>query len=258
MDREHRRRFREIQRRRGQNVNQAPEVRAAWERCRQLSLAYLDAVVALHASGCPGAVAGFGKYGHLGPDEQVARQDLDHHDWVRHMEDTPWFPGRTLDQPQLVALEAEIFAAWSEYAFHARLQGEETNCAGFDVERARLYQAGATAVGFNDEDELAQLTDGGIDLSGRKFEIVLPPEALRILGRDFGFKNRLPKIALETRLIPDWEYPGYWLTKDNRDLSPAAVADLLADHPAVPEAQLQALRAMGPAEQHAQRGPAPG
>jgi hypothetical protein len=258
MDREHRRRFREIRRRRGQNVNQAPEVRAAWERCRELSLAYLDAVVAVHASGCAGAVPGFGKYGHLGPDEQVARQDLDHHDWVRHMEDTPWFPGRTLGQPRLEGLEAEIFAAWGEYAFHARLQGEETNCAGFDVDRARLYQAGAAAVGFDDEDELAQLTDGGIDLSGREVEIVLPPEALRILGSDFGFKNRLPKIALETRLIPDWEYPGYWLTKDNRDLSPAAVALLLADHQAVSAAQLHALRALGPAEHRAQKGPASG
>ncbi len=96
-------------------------------------------------------------------------------------------------------------------------RSEETNCAGFDVERARLYQAGAVAVGFDDEDELAQLTDGGIDLSGRAVEIVLPPEALRVLGQDFGFKHRLPKIALETRLIPDWEYPGYWLTKDNRE-----------------------------------------
>jgi hypothetical protein len=246
MDREHRRRFREIRRRRGQNVNQAPEVRAAWDRCRELSLAYLDAVIALHASGCAGAVEGFGKYGHLGPDEQIARQDLDHHDWVRHMEDTPWFPGRTLGQPRLEALEAAVFAAWGEYAFHARLQDEDVNCAGFDVERARLYQAGATAVGFDDEDELAQLTDGGIDLSGREVEIMLPPEALRILGRDFGFKNRLPKIALATRLIPDWEYPGYWLTKDNRDLTPAAVADLLADHPAVSELQLQALRGESP------------
>jgi hypothetical protein len=174
------------------------------------------------------------------------------------MEDTSWFPGRTLGQPQLVALEAEIFAAWGEYAFHARLQEEDTNCAGFDVDRARLYQAGATAVGFDDEDELAQLTDGGIDLSGRAVEIVLPPEALRILGRDFGFKNRLPKIALETWLIPDWEYPGYWLTKDNRDLTPAAVALLLADHPAVSEAQLRALRGdIGHDELRAQRGSAP-
>jgi len=32
---------------------------AAWQRCRQLSLAYLDAVIAVHASGCPGAIAGF-------------------------------------------------------------------------------------------------------------------------------------------------------------------------------------------------------
>ena len=234
--------MREIQRRRGQNVNHAPEVRAAWERCRELSLAYLDAVVALHASCCAGAVPGFGKYGHLAPDEQVARQDLDHHDWVRHMEDTPWFPGRTQGLPELEALEAEIFAAWGEYAFHARLQGEDSNCAGFDVERARLYRAGATAVGFDDEDELAQLSDGGTDLSGREVEPVLPPEALRILGQDFGFKNKLPKIALATRLIPDWEYPGYWLTKDNRDLTPAAAARLLADHPAVSAAQLRALR----------------
>ena len=242
MEREQRRRFREIRRRRGQNVNQASEARAPWERCRELSLAYLDAVVALHASGAPGAVPGFGKYGHLGPDEQLARQDLDHHDWVRYMEDTPWFPGRTLGHAELERLEEEIFAAWGEYAFHARLQSEETNCAGFDVERARLYRAGASAVGFDDEDELAHLTDGGIDLSGRTVEIVLPPEALRVLGRDFALRHRLPKIALETRLIPDWEYPGYWLTKDNRDLSPAALADLLADHPAVSEQQLEALR----------------
>ena len=147
---------------------------------------------------------------------------------------------------KLEALEAEIFAAWGEYAFHARLQGEETNCAGFDVERARLYRAGASAVGFDDEDELAQLSDGGVDLSGREVEILLPPEALRVLGRDFAFKHRLPKIALATRLIPDWEYPGYWLTKDNRDLSPAALADLLADHPAVSKAQLLALRGHQP------------
>ena len=55
MDRENRRRFREIRRRRGNNVNEAPEVREAWQRCRALSLDYLDAVIAVHASGCPGA-----------------------------------------------------------------------------------------------------------------------------------------------------------------------------------------------------------
>jgi hypothetical protein len=246
MEREHRRRFREIRRRRGQNVNQAPELRAAWQRCRELSLAYLDAVVAAHGAGGPGAVPGFGRYGHLLPDEQAARQNLDHHDWVRSMEDTPWFPGRPCGQARLAALEAENFAAWGEYAFHARIQEEATNCAGFDVERARLYQAGAVAVGFDDEDELAQLSDGGIDLTGRTVEPVLPPAAERILGRDFGFKHRLPKIALETRLIPDWEYPGYWLTKDNRELTPAALADLLADHPAVTPEQLEALRAVVP------------
>ncbi len=96
MDREQRQRLREIQRRRGHNVNEAPEVRAAWQRCRALSLAYLDAVIEAHASGCPGAVPGWGKYAHLSPPEQVARQEVDYRDWVRHMEDTPWFPGRTL------------------------------------------------------------------------------------------------------------------------------------------------------------------
>jgi hypothetical protein len=242
MDREERRRLREIRRRRGQNLNEAPEVRAGWGRCRELSLAYLDAVIEAHRSGAPGAVAGFGKYAHLSPDEQVARQDLDHRDWARLMEDTPWFPGRTQGLPRLEALEAEIFAAWGEYAFHARLQGEASNCAGFDVERARLFKAGACAVGFEDEDELAQLTDGGVDLSGREVEVLIPPEALRVLGHDWGLRNKVPKIALRTRLIPDWEFPGYWLIKDNRDVSPAALAELLAGHPGVSEPQLQALR----------------
>ena len=63
-------------------------------------------------------------------------------------------PGAHAGEARLEALEAEIFAAWG--AFHARLQGETPNCAGFDVERARLFKAGATAVGFDDEDELAQ------------------------------------------------------------------------------------------------------
>jgi hypothetical protein len=242
MDREHRRRLREIQRRRGRNVNHAPEVRGAWQRCRELSLAYLDAVIEVHRSGCAGAVPGWGKYRHLGPDEQVARQDLDYHDWVKHMEDTPWFPGRTLGDPRLEALEVDIFAAWGEYAFHARIQKEDLNCAGFDVDRARHYRAGATAVGFDDEDELVQLTDGGIDLSGRQVEVAIPPEALRILGRDWASKNKLPRIELRTWLIPDWEFPGYWLIKDNRDVSPAALATLLAGHPGVSEAELRALR----------------
>jgi hypothetical protein len=63
-----------------------------------------------------------------------------------------------------------------------------------------------------------------------------------VLGQDFAFKNRLPRIRLATRLIPDWEYPGYWLTKDNREPSPAALAALLADHPAVTDSQREALR----------------
>ena len=118
MDAQQRRRIREIQRRRGRNVNEAPEVRAGWQRCRDLSLAYLDAVIAAHASGCPGAIPDWGKYAHLSPDEQIVRQDADYADWVRHMEDTPWFPGRTLGHPALEALESEIFSAWS--SMHSR------------------------------------------------------------------------------------------------------------------------------------------
>jgi hypothetical protein len=242
MDREQRHRLREIRRRRGHNVNEAPEVREAWKRCRALSLAYLDAVVEVHASGCPGAVPGWGKYAHLSPPEQIARQEVDHHDWVRHMEDTPWFPGRTLGHPALESLQAELFAAWSEYTFHARLQGEAPNCAGFDVERARLFKAGATAVGFDGEDELAQLSDGGMDLSGRMVDVVIPPEALRVLGSDWALKHGTPQVELCTSLIPDWEYPGYWLLKDNRTISAAELADLLAGHPAVAEGELRALR----------------
>jgi hypothetical protein len=249
MEREHRRRIRDIQRRRGRNVNDAPEARDAWERCRALSLAYLDAVVEVHAAGGAGAVPGWGKYAHLSPPEQIARQEVDYHDWVRHMEDTPWFPGRTLGHPKLEALEGELFAAWGEYAFHARLQGEATNCAGFDVERARLFKAGATAVGFDDEDdELAQLTDGGMDLSGKQVEAVIPPEALRLLGRDWALRHKPPQIELRTSLIPDWEYPGYWLLKDNRAVSAAELADLIAGRPDVTDLQLQALRGEIPPE----------
>jgi hypothetical protein len=248
MDREQRNRLREIRRRRGHNVNEAPEVREGWQRCRALSLAYLDAVVEVHASGCAGAIAGWGKYAHLSPPEQVARQEVDYRDWVQHMEDTPWFPGRTLGQPRLEAIEAEIFAAWSEYAFHARIQGETPNCAGFDVERARLFKAGATAVGFDGEDELAQLTDGGLDLSGRRVDAVIPPEALRVLGSDWALKHGTPQIELRTWLIPDWEYPGYWLLKDNQTVSADQLAELLAGHPGVSERALQALRSKAAVE----------
>ena len=242
IDAQHRRRLREIQRRRGRNVNHAPEVRDAWQRCRELSLAYLDAVIAAHASGCPGAIPGWGKYAHLGPDEQLARQDAFHADWVRYMEDTPWHPGRTGGLPELEALEAEIFAAWSGYAFQARIHEESCSCAGFDVDRARLYRAGASAVGFDDDDDLVQLTDGGVDLSGMQVEIVAPPEAARVLGADWQVRIRVGTIALRSWLIPDWEYPGYWLFKDNRALSCAGLAELLADHPDVSDLQLEMLR----------------
>jgi hypothetical protein len=242
MEREHRRRIRDIQRRRGRNVNEAPEVRAAWDRCRALSLAYLDAVIEAHAAGGDGAVPGWGKYAHLTPPEQVARQEVDYHDWARYMEDTPWFPGRHLGHPGLEALEDEIFAAWSEYAFHARLQDEATNCAGFDVERARLFRAGASAVGFDDDDELVQLTDGGIDLSGKRVDPMIAPEALRVLGRDWALRHKPPQIELRTWLIPDWEYPGYWLLKDNRVVSATDLADLIAARAGVSALQLRALR----------------
>jgi hypothetical protein len=250
MEREHRRRIREIQRRRGRNVNEAPEVRAVWERCRALSLTYLDAVVEVHAAGGEGAIPGWGKYAHLSPPEQIARQEVDYHDWVRHMEDTPWFPGRTLGHPKLEALEAELFGAWSEYAFHARLQEENTNCAGFDVERAGLFKAGATAVGFDDDDdELVQLTDGGMDLSGRQVDVVIAPEALRVLGRDWALRHKPPQIELRTWLIPDWEYPGYWLLKDNQVVSAGQLADLLVGRADVSDLELQALRGEIPLEQ---------
>ncbi len=243
MQHEQRRRLWEIRRRRGKNINHAPEVRAAWEECRRLSLAYLDAVIEVHASGCEGALPGWGKYAHLAPLEQIARQEVHYRDWERFMEDTPWFPGRTLGHPRLEALEGEIFTAWQQYTFHARLEQETVNCAGFDVEKARLYRAGARAVGFPDEDELAQLADGGMDLTGREVEVILPDRALQVLGADWPRRYGLPKIPLENRLIPDWEYPGYWLLKDNRAVSAAELADLLADHPYVSAEQLAALRA---------------
>lgn len=218
-------------------------MRDAWQHCRTLSLAYLDAVIDAHASGCPGAIAGWGKYAHLGPDEQLARQDAFHADWVQHMEDTPWFPGRTGGIAELEALETEIFGAWSAYLFQARVHEEASNCAGFDVDRAQLYRGGATAVGFEDDDELAQLGDGGVDLSGRQVEIVAPPEAARVLGEDWQVRARTGKIALRTWLIPDWEYPGYWLLKDNRAISCSELAEILADHPEVSDEQRDVLRA---------------
>jgi hypothetical protein len=242
VEREVRRRLREIRRRRGKNVNHTPEVKEAWDECRRLSLAYLDAVTALHAAGVPGATPGFGKYGNLSPPEQVARQDLDLADWQRHMEATPWFPGRTLGEPTLEALEGEIFAAWGTYSFQVRLHEEEANCAGFDVERARLFKAGAAAVGFPDQDDLARLEGGGLDLSGTRIEPIFPPEIHHILGADWSKRYPVPKTELRTWLIPDWEFPGYWLIEDNRVIAPAELAELLEGHPHVSDAQRAALR----------------
>ena len=87
-----------------------------------------------------------------------------------------------------------------------------------------------------------QLSDGGVDLSGRRVDIVIPPEALRVLGGDWALKHETPQVELRTSLIPDWEFPGYWLLKDNRAVSAAEFADLLAGRPDVSERELQALR----------------
>ena len=247
VERATRRRLRELQRRRGKNVNHDRQVRAAWERCRALSLAYLDAVIAVHASGCPGSVPGWGKYARLSPAEQVVRRDADFDEWVRCMEDTPWFPGRSLGQAELERIEDEIFDAWAAYAFQARACGEPANCAGFDVDRARLFRDGATAVGFaGDTDDPAQLMDGGVDLSGTRVDILLPPEAYDVLGRDWASRNPLPKIELRNRLIPDWESPGYWMLKDNRSVTAAELADLLDGNARVTDAQRRALRGEAP------------
>ncbi len=242
-----RRRWRELLRRRGQNVNYDAQARALWGRCRELSLAYLDAVVAVHDSGAAGAVEDWGRWRNLNPDEQVARRDVDPAAWERLMEDTPWFPGRTLGEPRLEALEAEILDAWERYAAASGAADEVANCAGFDVERARLYRAGARAVGFADyDDELAALAGGGGDLSGRRVKVVLPPQADAVLGPDWALKNAPLEIELENRLVPDWEFPGYWLLKDNRAVSAAGLADLLEDRPRVSELQRRVLRGEAP------------
>jgi hypothetical protein len=81
-----------------------------------------------------------------------------------------------------------------------------------------------------------------MDLSGRQVEVGIPPEAVRVLGSDWALKNELPRIELRTWLIPDWEYPGYWLLKDNRSVSAGELAELLAGRPGITERQLQALR----------------
>ncbi len=245
--RDHRRRLRELQRRRGRNVHQNPAVREAWRRCRELSLAYLDAVVAAHnavrETPAPGATRGWGRYANLAPDEQEARQAIDPAEWRRVMEDTPWFPGRTLGEPALERLEEEMFGAWSAYGFHARAAGETCYCAGFDVEKARLYRDGAAAVGPGDgDDELGDLMDGGVDLSGTEVAIVPPPEADLILGPGWTRGRKLPTVVLETRLIPDWNFPGYWLTRDNRAIDGPTLADLLADDPRVDDRQRAGLR----------------
>ena len=70
---------------------------------------------------------------------------------------------------------------------------------------------------------------------------MIPPEALRVLGSDWALRHEMPQIELRTWLIPDWEYPGYWLLKDNRAVS-AAEPRVLAGRPDVSERELQALR----------------
>jgi len=69
-----------------------------------------------------------------------------------------------------------------------------------------------------------------------------------VLGRDWALRHKPPQIELLTWLIPDWEYPGYWLLKDNQAVSAADLADLIAGRPDVSDLQLQALRGEIPPE----------
>ena len=101
----------------------------------------------------------------------------------------------------------------------------------YEVAMQVTFTAEVDPASLTDHVVMVQLTDGGMDLSGALVEIVPPPEAARALGADWRARIALPKIALRTWLIPDWEYPGYWLLKDNRTVSCAELADLLADHP---------------------------
>lgn len=243
LNRETCRRFREIARRRGHNVHDDPNAHAGWERCRAFGLYYLEAVIAVHAAGGKGAVAGFGAYAHLSLDEQVVVHDADPEGWARRMEDTPWFPGRTLGNPTLGGLEAVILGAWDSYLGAARSAGEATNCAGFDVDRARLFRAGATAIDFAPGlDEIARLTAAGEDASDTRVPVEVPLGALEVLGPDWPLWNPLPQIDLVSRLVPDWEFPGYWLLADNREVSLPAFADLLEGRGSVPALELAALR----------------
>ena len=73
-------------------------------------------------------------------------------------------------------------------------------------------------------------------------DVVVPPEALRVLGSDWTLRHAMPQIELRTWLIPDWEYPGYWLLKDNRVVSAEQLAELLAGQPDISERELRALR----------------
>jgi hypothetical protein len=63
-----------------------------------------------------------------------------------------------------------------------------------------------------------------------------------VLGTDWVLRHGTPQIELRSWLIPDWEYPGYWLLKDNRTVSPAELAALLAGRPGIAERLLQELR----------------
>ena len=102
-------------------------------------------------------------------------------------------------------------------------------------------------MGFDDyDDELAALAGGGGELSGKRVKIVLPPQAERVLGSDWAANAALPEIELENRLVPDREFPGNWLLKENRALSAAELAQLLEDRPRVSELQRRALRGEAP------------
>ena len=126
---------------------------------------------------------GFGKYGHLGPDEQVARQDLDHHDWVRHMEDTPWFPGRTL-RPA-----AARGARGRDLRRLGRVRLPRPAPGGGDQLRGLRRRARAALPGRRQRGRLRRRGRAGPADRRRhgplrpQVEVVLPPEALRVLGQ---------------------------------------------------------------------------
>ena len=212
MEREHRRRFREIRRRRGQNVNLAPELRAAWQRCRELQPRLSRRGGRGACRGRPGRGQGLRQIrpsrprrAGRAPEPRPSRLGEAHggHALVPRVG-----PAGRCASPRSRPRSSPPGASTPSMPGSRRRRPTaraSTSSGRGSTRPARWRWASTTRTSSPSS------TDGGIDLSGRAVEIVMPPEALRILGKDFAVKHRLPRIALETRLIPDWEYPGYWL-----------------------------------------------